>query len=437
MFDYFTDPILRGPTLGCMLMCLSASLMGVVVFLKKRSLLGEALSHAAYPGVVIGMGLAAFFGAGLEGGALFFGLVGALLFSALGLKAIEWMEKKGRVPSDAALCFMLASFFGLGVLSLSYLQGTYPVFARQVQLYLYGQAATMTDLHIGIYGALALLVLIFLFAVYRPLQASLFDAAFAKTAGVASRFLSSALFFLLLLSIIVGIRSVGVILMSGMLIAPVVAARQFTSRLGTLFFLAGVFGVASGFLGNWASAEGSDALAALFPGKRLSLPTGPMIVLFGALFSLLSLLFSPKRGVAARMLRILKFRLRCVEENILKAVWKKEVLPIRELKKTQHVSPPVLLWILFRMRSEGWISIARARILTLTADGKRRASRIVRLHRLWEVYLSELGWPEDRVHRGAEEMEHILTAEFGERLSIQLSNPLLDPHAQPIPERHG
>lgn len=437
MFDYFTDPILRGPTLGCMFMCVAASLMGVVVFLKKQSLLGEALSHAAYPGVVIGMGVAAFLGAGLDEVSFLFAMAGALLFSAFGLKAIDWLEKKRRVPSDAALCFMLSSFFGLGILSLSWLQGAYPASARQMQLYLYGQAATMTDLHIAVNGGLALLVILFLAAVFRPLQAILFDEAFAKTSAIASRFLSRALFFLLLLSIVVSIRSVGVILMSGMLIAPVVAARQFTNRLGVLFLLAAVFGALSGFLGNWASSGGSDALAELFPGRRLSLPTGPMIVLIGAFFSFLALLFAPKRGVVARMLRILRFRMRCVEENILKAVWRKEEMTIRELQKTQHVGPPVFFWLLFRMRREGWISVLNAQVLALTADGKRRASRIVRLHRLWEVYLSELGWPEDKVHQSAEEMEHVLTAEFGERLSHQLSNPLLDPHAQPIPERHG
>lgn len=435
MLDYFTDPILRGPTLGCMLMCLASSLMGVVLFLKKRSLLGEALSHAAYPGVVIGMALAALCGASLEGVSLLFALAGALFFSAFGLKAIDWLETKGKAPSDAALSFMLASFFGLGVLSLSWLQGAYPVFARQVQLYLYGQAATMTDLHIAIYGALALIVLSFIVAIYRPLQAILFDEAFTKTSGIASRFLSRVLFFLLLLSIIIGIRSVGVILMSGMLIAPAVAARQFTHKLGTLFLLAGFFGIASGFLGNWASSGGSEVLASLFPGQRLSLPTGPMIVLIGALFAFLSLLFAPKRGMAARMLRILRFRLRCVKENILKDVWKKGEIPVREMRKTHHVGILILFWVLFRMRREGWISVSGG-LLTLTADGKSKASRIVRVHRLWEVYLSELGWPEDRVHQSAEEMEHILTAEFGERLSLQLSNPMLDPHAQPIPERH-
>lgn len=435
ILDYFFDPILRAPTWGCMLMCLSASLMGVVLFLKKRLLLGEAISHAAYPGVVIGMGVAALCGVEGDGVAALFALVFALLFSSMGLKVIDWLEKRSRVPSDAALCFMLASFFGLGVLAASWLQGAYPAFARQVQLYLYGQAATMTDLHIALYAILAAATVLFIVAAYRPLQALLFDSTFSETSGIASASLSRMLFFLFLLSSVVGIRSVGVILMSGMLIAPVVAARQFSDRLSLVFCLAGLFGVASGFLGNWASVEGSEFLAALFPEKRLSLPTGPMIVLTGALFALLSLLFAPKRGLVARLVRIFRFRLRCVEENILKTVWKKKGIAFSELRKHQHLGLTGFSWQLWRMRRSGWIE-ACGNTLTLTPDGRSKALRIVRLHRLWEVYLSELGWPEDRVHRSAEEMEHILTAEFGERLSVQLSNPMLDPHAQPIPERH-
>jgi len=435
ILNYFSDPILRASTWGCMLMCLSASLIGVVLFLRKRSLLGEAISHAAYPGVVIGMGAAAICGVEGDGGSALFALGGALIFSAVGLQVIDWLEKRSRVPSDAALCFMLASFFGFGVLAASWLQGAYPAFARQVQLYLYGQAATMTDGHILLYAALAIATILFLVAVYRPLQAMLFDSSFFQTSGIACATLSRMLFFLVLLSSIVGIRSVGVILMSGMLIAPVVAARQFSDRLSIVFFLSAFFGVTSGFVGNWASVEGSQLLAALFPEKRLSLPTGPMIVLMGALFALLSLFFAPKRGLVARVFRILRFRLRCVEENILKTVWKKERISFSELRKHHHLSLLGFSWRLLRMRRSGWLE-ASWQMLALTPDGRSKALRIVRLHRLWEVYLSKLGWPEDRVHRSAEEMEHILTTEFGERLSLQLSNPMLDPHAQPIPEKH-
>ncbi len=433
MLDYFTDPILRAPTLGCMLMCLAASLMGVVMFLKKRSLLGESLSHAAYPGVVLGMGCCAVFGANIDGAGLFFALIGALIFSTIGLGAIEWLEKKAKVPPDAALCFMLASFFGFGVLTASWLQGAYPSFAKQVQLYLYGQAATMTDLHIAIYGILAGIVVLFITVAYRPLQAMLFDRDFSQAAAISSRFLSISISFLFLLSVVIGIRSVGVILISGMLIAPVVAARQFSNRLSIIFCLAGLFGIASGFLGNIASVEGSTALSALFPEKRLSLPTGPMIVLAGAAFAVFSLLFAPKRGLVARFLRILSFRLRCVEENILKAVWKKGEIPFSKLQQMHHLGRPIFSWLIFRMRRQGWLLLVN-RNICLTQDGRSKAQHIVRLHRLWEVYLSELGWPEDKVHHSAEEMEHILTSEFGERLSAQLSNPRLDPHDQPIPE---
>lgn len=433
MIDYFIDPILRAPTWGCMLMCLAASLMGVVVFLKKRSLLGESLSHAAYPGVVLGMAFCAVIGANVDGSGIVFALLGAFFFSALGLGAIEWLERQAKVPADAALCYMLASFFGFGVLAASWLQGTYPTFSRQVQVYLYGQAATMTDLHIAIYGLLALALLLFIALFYRSLQAMLFDSSFSQAAGIASKFLSSAVFLFFLLSVIIGIRSVGVILMSGMLIAPVVAARQFTDRLSHLFFFAGLIGVASGWIGNYASVEGSMALAALFPGKKLSLPTGPMIVLASTFFALIALCFAPKRGLLSRVFRILRFRMRCVEENILKAAWKRERLPLGDLKKLHHLSRPVFTWLLFSMRRQGWLSFS-SRHISLTSDGKKRALRIVRLHRLWEVYLTDLGWPDDKVHSSAEEMEHILTSEFGERLSMQLSNPRLDPHDQPIPE---
>ncbi len=435
MLDYFLDPILRAPTLGCMLMCLAASLMGVVVFLKKRSLVGESLSHAAYPGVVLGMACCAALGADVDGAGLFFALIGALIFSTLGLGAIEWLEKKAKVPPDAALCFVLASFFGFGVLASSWLQGTFPAFAKQVQLYLYGQAATMTDIHILIYSILAGVVVLFIVAAYRPLQAMLFDRDFSQSAAISSKFLSIAISFLFILSVVIGIRSVGVILMSGMLIAPAVAARQFSNRLSVVFCLAGLFGIASGFIGNYASVEGSTALSALFPEKRLSLPTGPMIVLTGTAFAILSLLFAPKRGLATRMLRILRFRLRCVEENILKAVWKKEAIPFATLQQTHHLGRPIFSWLIYRMRRSGWLVLNQRNII-LTQDGHRKATHIVRLHRLWEVYLSELGWPEDKVHHSAEEMEHILTSEFGERLSEQLSNPRLDPHDQPIPESH-
>lgn len=415
MIFYFTDPILRAPVLGSLFMCLAASLMGSLAFLKKRSLLGEAISHAAYPGVVLGSLCAALLG--LE--PFFLSLLGALICSLGGLLFLEWLEKKAKVKSDAALCYLLSSFFGLGILAVSYLQAKFPLFANQAQLYLYGQAATMTDIHIVLYVALSAAVILFLLAGSRVLQAVLFDGQYSRFSQIGSRILSAAQFTLFLLSIIIGIRSVGVILMSGMLIAPAVAARAYTDRFGLFLFLSGLFGAFSGLFGAILSVE-------------RSLPTGPVIVCVGALLAICSLLFAPKRGVVARCFRILLFRWRCIEENILKLVWKKDAIQRSVLKETQKTW--FLFFLILNMKWQGWVVLKKG-IVSLTADGSRKAARIVRLHRLWETYLADLGWPLEKVHRTAEEMEHILTPEFEERLARALQNPKVDPHAQPIPER--
>lgn len=411
MIHFFTDPVLRAPTWGCLLMCLASSLMGVLIFLRKRSLLSESLSHATYPGACIGVTLFALFFPQYEEWTFIAVLGGAFVSSLLGLKAIHWLEQKGKVRSDAALCFVLAVFFGLGIVIASAMQSQLPTWHKQIQMLLFGQAATMSDMHIWIYGGLAFLVALFLFLTFRPLQASLFDRDFSTSAGMPVAVLERILFWLLLLSLIVGIRSVGVVLMSGMVIAPAVAARQFTDRLQVVFLLAGCFGALSGLLGNYLSVLGN-------------LPTGPMIVLVGTSFALLSLLFAPKRGLLFRFARKLAFRLRCLEENILKGIWKKG-----RFSETSSLIVRTALW---RLKRGGWID-AR---LELTNDGKQKAASIVRLHRLWELYLSEqLGFQAEKVHRTAEEMEHILTPEMEEKLTRLLENPKHDPHHQPIPER--
>lgn len=411
MIHFFTDPVLRAPIWGCILMCLASSLMGVLIFLRKRSLLGEALSHASYPGACMGVTLFALLFPQHEEWTFLAVLGGAFISSMLGLKAIHWLEEKGKVRTDAALCFVLAVFFGIGIVIASAMQSQLPTWYSQVQMLLFGQAATMTDIHIWIYGFLALFVSLFLFLTFRLIQSSLFDRDFAIIARIPVKALEQVLFWLLLLSIIVGIRSVGVILMSGMVIAPAVAARQFTNRLQILFCLAGFLGAVSGLLGNYFSVLGN-------------LPTGPMIVLVGTSFALFSLLFAPKRGILFRFLRILAFRLRCLEENILKGIWKKG-----KFSERPSLMVKTALW---KLKRGGWVNSR----LELTSDGKLKAASIVRLHRLWELYLSErLGIHAEKVHRTAEEMEHILTPEMEEKLTRLLQNPKHDPHHQPIPEK--
>lgn len=178
MIEFFTNPSLRPSTLGCMLIGFSSAIIGVLTYLKRRSLIGETLSHATFPGIILSALCAAFFS--LEESAPWVTLIGAALFAGLGLKALNHLESHLRIKSDAALCFVLASFFGLGVLLASGLQTLYPLWIRQAMAFLYGQAATMTNEHVMIYAAFALLTLLFFTIFYRYIEAVHFDPLFAK-----------------------------------------------------------------------------------------------------------------------------------------------------------------------------------------------------------------------------------------------------------------
>ena len=430
MLEYFTDPLYRAPVIGSMLMCLSSALMGTLMMVKRRSLVGEALSHAAYPGVVLSVVVGAFFVAPSHPLATLVVLLGAFLFSYLGLEAINTLRRRLRIHLDAALCLTLSIFLGVGVVFASRIQFTHPLWYQHSQVFIYGQAATMNDSHIIIFGALSLLVALFILFRFREIELALFDSSYAQSRGLSMQRVIRGIFFLLILSIVVGIRSVGVILMSGMLLAPAAAARSFTDRLSNLLILSGVFGLVSGFGGNYLSLKLS--------GLGVTYPTGPMILLVAVSLSLLSLLFAPQKGAIPRMIRSARFRRRCQLENILKTFWKGGTdVPLSQkgILKWNPMGRVPMKSALFTLKREGWIVKSGEGKLLLTPDGIRRAEHLVRLHRLWELYLvSCLKVDEERVHHNAEEMEHIITPDLEERLTFLLNHPKEDPHKKPIPQ---
>ena len=358
-FVYFTDAVLRAPTIGCMLMCVAAALVGVIVFLKKQSLLGESLSHAAYPGVVVGVICAGLLEVSEDRAFLIAlsAMIGAFLSAFAGLWAIVFLERRLKVRSDSALCFVLAVFFGIGLTLASQVQFTYSLLYRQIQVYLYGQAATMTDVHIAIYGALALAIACVVIFFYKEIYTITFDRDYARSLGINTHGIDMLVFVLIVLAVVIGIRSVGVVLMSAMLIAPAVAARQYTNKLYLIFILAGFFGLISGFFGNYLSVEMTRSMQGGFASNRFVLPTGPMIVVVASLISLYSLMLAPERGLLLRLWRVARFRYRCLCENLLKAIWRCGIdreVAFNEIAKYQSASSWYLRFILTRLVHYGW-----------------------------------------------------------------------------------
>lgn len=437
--EYFTDPVLRAPTLGCMLMCLASALVGVIVFLRKESLLGESLSHAAYPGVILGVIFAGVlnFSESHEMAIALFIMTGAFLTALLGLWAIHFLERRFKVRSDSALCFVLSCFFGVGITLASQVQFVYTSLYRQVQVYLFGQAATMTDIHIVVYGIFALAIVAALALFYKELQVITFDRDYAKSLGIKTHTLDTLVFFLIVLAVVIGIRSVGVVLMSAMLIAPAASARQYTNRFYMMLLLAGLFGVASGYLGVYTSVELSHYIAGQDTASRVAIPTGPMIVVIVSIICFASLICAPDRGLLVRLVRIVRFRYQCLCENLLKFFWREgssQEISLDQIHVHLNAPKAYLLFILWRLMAKGWIQNTGTNSYRLTREGTERAAQIVRLHRLWEVYLVDyLGVGAERVHRSAEEMEHIITPELETELTVLLNDPKRDPHHQPIP----
>ncbi len=442
-FLFFFDPILRGPTLGSMMMCLAASLVGVLMFLRKQSLVGEVLSHAAYPGVIFGVIVAGLLALddNMELNITLLIMCGASLSALIGLWTVHLLEFKLKIRADSALCFVLSTFFGIGVVLASDVQFSYTSLYRQAQAYLYGQAATMTDIHIALYGILSLIVVVTIILFDKELQTIIFAPDYAKSLGINVNFINAIIFFLTVLAVIIGIRSVGVILMSAMFIAPAVAARQYTNRFHMMLILAAFFGLLSGYFGNYLSVLGTYQLSSSNMMTRLILPTGPMIVIVASAICILSLLFAPERGLLYRIFRIVKFRYQCARENIMKSLWKlgqNQTLSFAQIAQYQSASQLYLKYILLTLVYSGWLVKMGADSYQLTSDGFLRAARIVRLHRLWEVYLADyLGAGADHVHHNAEEMEHIITPELENELTLLLKDPQIDPHQQWIPPKDG
>lgn len=433
--NFFTDPVLRAPTIGSMLMCLGASLVGVIVFLRKQSLLGESLSHAAYPGVIIGVSLAGLLNLEDQQEVFLTILImtGAAVTALLGLWCIDRLENYFHIRSDSALCFILSSFFGIGLTLASHIQFSFSYLYRQAQVYLYGQAATMTDIHIFVYGMLALLIIGTIVFLYKEIQTITFNRGYAKSLGINVSLIDTIIFVLIVLAVVIGIRSVGVVLMSAMLISPAAAARQYTNHLSKMFIISGLMGIISGYFGTYFSV----AVSQVYADTRLILPTGPTIVIIASMLCLLSLLFAPERGIFLRMLRIARFRQRCMSENLLKAIWRfstHQPVLFDQIAKYQSASKLYLRFVLWNLVRNGWVKKSKNDTFILTKEGSLWAAKIVRLHRLWEVYLVDyLGIGAEKVHLNAEEMEHVITPELERELTLLLKDPKRDPHHQPIP----
>ncbi|MFO7587767.1 MAG: iron chelate uptake ABC transporter family permease subunit [Gemmatimonadota bacterium] len=315
-----SDYTLRNVALGSAALGLASGALGSFAVLRRQSLLGDAVSHAALPGIVL-----AFVLSGsketlvLVAGAFAAGWVGTLLVSGI--------VRGSRVPADAALGIVLSVFFGLGLLLLTWVQRMPDATQAGLERFLFGQAATLMGRDVATIAALGSVSLLAVGALWKEFKILSFDPEFGATLGIPMGRVDLLLTTVLVLAIVTGLQAVGVVLMAALVVAPAAAARQWTDSLGVMVSLSALFGAVAGVSGALASASAA------------SLPTGPAIVLVATAIVAASLVLAPRRGLAWAAIRRRRQRGRIRADAVLEDLY----ALYRQHGSLDHGHPPAVL----------------------------------------------------------------------------------------------
>jgi manganese/zinc/iron transport system permease protein len=278
LIELFTDYTLRNVALGSALLGIVSGVLGCFAVLRRQGLLGDALAHAALPGICIAYLLT-------NSKAPFVLLLGAAVAGWVATILLLQIVKQTRISEDSALGIVLSVFFAFGIVLLTFITKRNDANQSGLDKFLFGQAAALVEENVITMAVLGGIALAIVFMFYKEFKLLAFDAAFAQSLGFSTNILSILLTSLIVVAVVIGLQTVGVVLMAAMLIGPAVAARQWTNKLSVMLVLSALFGAAAGIAGALISI--SDA----------GLPTGPMIILSLTAIVAISLFFAPERGL--------------------------------------------------------------------------------------------------------------------------------------------
>lgn len=382
----------------------AAGIVGSLALLRRRALLGDALSHATLPGICLAYIL-------LERRDFPFLLGGALVTGLIGVSTVALITRWTRIKEDAATGIVLSVFFGVGIVLSSYIQshGTSGAQAG-IDSFILGKTAGMVlgDLYFIGGSSLAVLLVIILF--YKELKLLSFDSAFAAVEGWPVLRLDLLFLVLLTTTTVIGLPAVGVVLMVALLVIPAAAARLWTRRLGAMLTLSALFGATTGAIGTLLSTS--------YP----NLPAGPVIVLAASAIFGVSIMIAPQRGVIARTLSQRQKKRRRARRKLLLFFFERReqgqrILDAGDFEKSLGTPQPPALREVMR---DGWIRGGEGS-WELTEPGIDRSIEVARAQRLWIHYLlTEAEIDRDLVDPDTDTIEAILPADVVDRLQREL-----------------
>lgn len=410
----------------CTVLLGSASgLMGSFLLLRKRSLMGDTLSHATLPGICIAFFVGVLLGG--DGKSLTLLLVGATVTGILGCMTVLFIRNHSRIKDDTAMGIVLSVFFGAGVVLLTMITKMPGGAAAGLESFIYGKTAAMVYSDFKLLMIVTICVLIVTILFFKEFRLLCFDESYAAAQGWPVKWLDVVLLALVTAVTVAGLQSVGLILIIAFLIIPAAAARFWTDHLNQMLLGAAFIGGVSGWVGA--------SVSALIP----NMPAGALIVLVAASFFTISVLFGAKQGVLISWFRQLNLKRNVGRQHLLRALYEileadsresDEVLihpvPFRQIRGRRTWSDHQLRRYLRQAYNDGLIdAVTREDMISVTEAGLEAAARVTRNHRLWELYLIEYAdVAASRVDRDADAVEHVL----GERLVALLEAKLIKLH---------
>jgi manganese/iron transport system permease protein len=270
LFSFLSEPwefiFIQKGILAVIMVGLCCSLIGTHVVLRRLSFIGDGLAHSTFGGLAVGFLL--------QINAFVAALVTAVL-TALGIGAVS---RKADISLDTSIGILFSGIFAFGIVIISHDRN----YRGDLFDLLLGNVLTVTTQDLLITLATTCVVIACLVMFFKELLYSSFDPAGAAACGIPVAWLDFALLVLLALTITVSMQTVGVVLVSALLVTPAASALQLTNRFSNLMILSGTFGIASGLIGIYLS-------------YYMDVPAGAAIVLVATTIFFICLLASPKR----------------------------------------------------------------------------------------------------------------------------------------------
>ena len=407
--DYNT----RVVVLGVMALGTAAGLVGTFLLLRKRALTADALSHATLPGIAIAFMVMVAFGS--DGKSLLGLLIGAFVFGCIGVLCILGIRHTTRLKDDAAIGIVLSVLFGFGLCLLRIAMELPNGSVAGLNGFIFGKASAMVASDAITMGVVAVSIAFITTILHKEWTLLCFDEKFGSTQGWPVLWLDIILMVMVAVVTVIALQSVGLVLAVAILIIPAASARYWTTKITSMLIAAATIGCLSGWLGAVVSA--------LVP----RMPTGPVIVLICGLWFIFSFIAGPKDGLIMRHLLRLRLNSRIAKQHILRAMWEVceansgSEFTLDSIVYVRSWNKRTVIRLLKKVSKLHYVTRVSSTRWLLTDIGSAEASRVVRNHRLWEMYLiTYADIAPSHVDRDADMIEHVLGRDLVEKLESLL-----------------